>query len=111
MARKNLNRPVKRRKSAGETGNFQGGQVSTATSSRDRFADRDYKDILMELAGNPTVRYVAAGIATALLTRLANNWADKYPEISKFIRENVDSLEGKFGSLKEGLASTDGQRH
>lgn len=66
----------------------------------------DYQDILRDLAASPTVRYVAGGLATALLTRLANNWADKYPEISTFIRDNLDNLETKFGISKEEVADT-----
>ncbi len=62
--------------------------------------DRDYKEILREFLSRPAVKYVAGGIATAMLTRLANNMAEKYPEISDFIRENMENLEGKLGEFR-----------
>lgn len=60
---------------------------------------RDYREIITELISNPAVKYVASGIATALLTRMANKMATRYPEISTFIKENLDDLEGKFGEF------------
>jgi hypothetical protein len=68
---------------------------------------RDYKEILREFISSPAVRYVAGGIATALLTRLANNMAERYPEISSFIRENMDNLEGKLGEFRQNLQGED----
>lgn len=78
---------------------------SSSRSSRNFFeaGNRDYREILRELASNPAVKYVAGGIATALLTRIANNMATRYPELSSFIRENLDSLEGKFGEYNRDL--------
>lgn len=79
---------------------------STSSSTKALNFRGDYQDILRELAASPTVRYVAGGIATALLTRLANNWADKYPEISTFIRDNLGNLENKLGISKDEIANT-----
>jgi hypothetical protein len=60
----------------------------------------DYKAIARELLNNPTVKYVAGGIATSLLTKLATKLSDRYPEISNFIRENMDTIESKFSDYR-----------
>ncbi len=78
----------------------------SSTRSRRNLLDAssgDYREILRELATNPAVKYVAGGIATALLTKFANKMAARYPEISSFIRENMDSLEGKFSEYNRDL--------
>lgn len=66
-------------------------------------SQKDYKAMLRELAANPAVRYVAGGIATAVLTKVANNLSQKYPEISRFISENLDGIEGRLGDFKNSL--------
>lgn len=71
--------------------------------------DRDYKDVLRDLASNPAVRYVAAGIATAVLTKIATNLSERYPELSHFIKENLDNVEGRLGDFKNNLG--DSARH
>lgn len=71
--------------------------------------DRDYMSLVRELVSNPTVKYVAGGIATAMLSRLATKLSDKYPEISKFINENLDTVESKFSSNR--LVDSDSARH
>lgn len=62
--------------------------------------ERDYREILREFITSPAAKYIAGGIATALLTRLANRLSDRYPEISEFIRENMDMLEGRMGEFR-----------
>lgn len=76
--------------SSRRSGNSRGGNTSS-----NRY-DRDYKEILKEFVASPAFRYAAGGIATALLSRLANNMSGKYPEISNFIRNNLDTVESKF---------------
>lgn len=83
--------------------------TSKSTRSRSRTMDRDYKDVLRELAANPAVRYVAGGIATAVLARIASNLSDRYPELSNFIKENLENVEGRLGDFKDSLA--DSARH
>lgn len=60
------------------------------------YGDRDYMTIVKEIISHPTVKYVASGLATAMLTRLATKLSDRYPEISEFIRENLDQVGGKL---------------
>lgn len=86
----------------------EGSTGSAGTMSMDSSKARHYKEVVRELANNPAVRYVAAGIATAFLTRIANNMSDRYPEISNFIKENLDNVEGKLGEFR---SSMDDQRH
>lgn len=76
-----------------------GSSVESSEGFYDDAGRRDYKEIITELISNPAVKYVASGIATALLTRMANKMATRYPEISTFIKENLDDLEGKIGEF------------
>jgi hypothetical protein len=73
--------------------------------------DRDIKKMLKEFASSPAVKYVAAGITTALLTRFANRINHRYPEISTFIRENMHTLEGKIEEFRNSMQSGYSQRH
>lgn len=67
---------------------------------------RNYRDTLLEWSERPAVRYVAGGIGLALIARFAVNMSDRYPELTRFFRENLDSVEGKLREFR-GLA--DGQ--
>lgn len=68
--------------------------------------ERDYMSIVKEIVSHPTVKYVASGLATAMLTRLATKLSDKYPEISEFIRENLDQVGGKVASNRFNESGT-----
>jgi hypothetical protein len=80
-------------------------QKSTSSLSRHEGV-RDYKELLRDLAANPAVRYVAGGIAAAVLTKVATNLSERYPEISNFIKENLDNVEGRLGEFKNGLGES-----
>lgn len=73
--------------------------------------DRDMKEIMREFLTSPAVKYIAGGLATALLTRLANNLSGKYPEISSFIRENMGNLEERFGEFRSNMGRETSARH
>ncbi len=99
MAKRKLQTSVKRKLApALEAG-------SSARRSRSASSDSWFQ----ELISNPTVRYVAGGLATAIVTRLANNISEKYPEISSFLRDNLHQMESKFG-LEGGAFGRD-ERH
>lgn len=66
---------------------------------------------LQSFIANPAVRYVASGIATALLARMAKGLAAKYPEISRFVGEQMDTIEGKLVDFKNGLENDTVARH
>lgn len=80
-------------------------------TSRTEGSQRDYKTMFKELAGNPAVRYVAGGIATAILSRVAANLTQRYPEISRFIAENLDGIEGHLGEFKNNLNNEQVNQH
>lgn len=88
-------------KKSNRTSTRRNRESAEIVSSSGRSASRgtDYKEILKEFASNPAVRYIAGGLATAFLTRIANNMSERYPEISSFIRENIGTLETKFGHM------------
>ncbi len=62
-------------------------------------------NLFREIINNPAVRYAAGGIATAVLSRLASNMSEKYPELSHFLRENITSFEGKLGQYRDNFQS------
>ena len=66
----------------------------------------EYKDVLREFISNPAVKYVAGGIATAILARIATNISDRYPEISNFIKENLDTVEGKLNEFRNDYGAS-----
>ncbi len=83
------------------------GSAQSMDARNDSFQeDRDYKEILKDFISRPAVKYVAGGVAAAILARLANNMAGKYPEISDFLRENMDNLEAKLGEFRDTLQNT-----
>lgn len=81
-------------------------RLASGRSQSVGIGERDYMGIVRELVSNPTVKYVAGGIATALLTRLATKLSDKYPEISNFIRENLDTVESKLSGHDVGRSES-----
>lgn len=76
---------------------------STGMSSR----GSDYKNLIREFISNPAVKYMAGGIATAVLSRLATNMSEKYPELSRFLKENINSFEGRLDQYRPGFSGDD----
>lgn len=77
------------------------------SSPRRSSASGDYQHMLRELISNPAVKYIAGGIATSILSRLAQNMSEKYPELSRFLRENIDSFEGRLGQYRPSFGGED----
>ena len=65
----------------------------------------DYKALVSELYHNPTVRYIAGGLAAAVLNRMASRISNRYPEIGSFLKENITTFEGKLSQFKDGMNS------
>lgn len=59
---------------------------------------------IREFLRSRPIKTMAAGIGTAILSRLATNMTEKYPELARFLKENIESFEGKFG-LKHSATS------
>lgn len=68
---------------------------------------QNYRDTLLEWSERPAVRYVAGGIGLALIGRLAFSMSDRFPEVSRFFRENLDTIEDKLKEFR-GIESQDG---
>ncbi len=56
---------------------------------------------------SPAVRFVASGIATAVLGKIAINLADRYPQISQLLRDGLDSVEGKLADFSGAGADSE----
>ncbi|MES2525648.1 MAG: hypothetical protein V4598_01120 [Bdellovibrionota bacterium] len=112
MARKvanglNKRQPVRSRNSVKETSEHfstEDSNFETGSRSGSSLGGREnYGQLIRELISNPAVKYVAGGIAASILSRIATNMSTKYPEVSKFLRENIDSFEGRLGQYRSGL--------
>lgn len=103
MAKKVANgvnkKQVRRRSEIIDSGESNFSTRSTGSSSRS-----EYSQLIREFISNPAVKYMAGGIATAVLSRLATNMSEKYPELSRFLRENIDSFEGRLGQGRPGFS-------
>ncbi len=54
----------------------------------------------------PATMYVAGGIGAALLTRFAIKYYKSHPEISTFVEDKIDTVEGKLKEYRTTLASS-----
>jgi hypothetical protein len=72
---------------------------------------RDERQILRDLLQSPATKYIASGLATALLTRFAKRLSDHYPEISQFIRENLDMLEERMAQYRTEFYGSEIHKH
>ncbi len=107
----NKRQPVKKNSSLDTGKHFSSSESNFETGSRSGSSlisgRENYSQLIRELISNPAVKYVAGGIAASILSRLASNMSVKYPEVSKFLRENIDSFEGRLGQYR---SSMDGDR-
>ena len=99
-ARKSSSVSSTRRQGRSSTGEESSEYESAGRSTR-RASGADISS-LSQMFSNPAVRYVAGGIATAVLTKLAANIQDKYPQISQFLREGIESMEGRLSEFNGG---------
>ena len=90
-------------------GRRSGSTRSVRSSSALERNYRNYRDTLLEWSERPAVRYVAGGIGIALLGRFALSMSDRYPEVSRFLRENLDTIEDKLREFRgiEGQEGTE----
>lgn len=78
--------------------------VATSAPRAELHHNRDIKEMIRDFAANPAVKYVAGGIATAILTKLASSLSGRYPEISRLLNENLENFEGKLREFRGGSA-------
>jgi len=69
---------------------------------------KSYGEVLYRLTEHPALRYVAGGIATALLSRAVQGLKSRYPEISNVLRENFDYLEEKLTHFSGNMNKSSG---
>ncbi len=94
-----MNKRTSRARKLTDRSDFESGS-NFQTSPRRSSSSGDYQHMIRELISNPAVKYIAGGIATSILARLAQNMSEKYPELSRFLRENIDSFEGRLGQYR-----------
>jgi hypothetical protein len=82
------------------------GDHSTIFSNISDFSSSK-RGVLMDVVNNPAFKYVVGGIATAVLTKVVTSMSDRYPEISNFLRENLETIEDKLTEFKGTLGDTD----
>ncbi|MFL5785742.1 MAG: hypothetical protein ACJ76H_14085 [Bacteriovoracaceae bacterium] len=107
MARKVANgrnkKQTRRDVNLGTGTSFEGGSNFEIGNRLSNLNSSELSSKLREFIDNPMVKYVAGGIATAILSRLATNMGEKYPELSRFLRENIDTFEGRLGQYRSGM--------
>lgn len=97
MAKRTTQRAAAGRKS----GKASGSRRSSTALERNY---RNYRDTLLEWSERPAVKYVAGGLGLAVLGRFAYQLSDRYPEIARFIKENIDTVEDKLREFR-GIGS------
>lgn len=65
----------------------------------------NYKNLIRNLSSNITTRYVLGGIAGMLLVRFAMKYYREHPEISDFLRDNFENVEGRLRQYRQNLSS------
>ena len=75
--------------------------------------DFNVKEIVQQLMANPTVRYIAVGLATTLVAKISSKLSGRYPEISTFVKESFPNfdLEEKIKQFKDGQGGSSGVAH
>ena len=79
------------------------GSTSSRSSSR---TSGEQMGFFKELIANPAVKYVAGGIASAMLTKFVDKLAVRYPEISRLLSENLDGIESRLSDFRNGQSSS-----
>lgn len=92
--------------------------MATRTSGRTQAARRrrtpaerryeNFRSIILEWSDKPAVKYVAGGIGLAILARLAYGVSERYPEIARFVRENLETVEERLRDLRGTSAESRG---
>jgi len=74
---------------------------STRSSSQSTSSGSKFFDKLKDIYDNPAARYIAAGLATAALAKTVQSLSTRYPEITKLLKESLDSFEGKLAEFQD----------
>lgn len=72
----------------------------------------NFKNILRKIKANPVSMYLAGGVGAFFLGRFAIRYYRSHPEISTFLKENFDTVEGKLREYKDSIMSEESEaRH
>lgn len=72
----------------------------------------NYKNVLRKMKANPLSMYIAGGVGAFFLGRFAIRYYRSHPEISTFLKENFDTVEGKLREYKDSIMSGESEaRH
>lgn len=72
----------------------------------------NYKNVLRKIKANPLSMYIAGGVGAFFLGRFAIRYYRSHPEISTFLKENFDTVEGKLREYKDSIMSEESEaRH
>lgn len=98
---------------ADSSSNYSSSKKTSRLSPLGNGADFNVKEVVQQLMANPTFRYIAAGLATTLVSKLSTKLAGRYPEISTFMKESFPNfnLEEKIKQFKDGHSSSAGVAH
>ncbi len=64
-----------------------------------------YKNLIRYLSKNTAAKYVLGGIAGVVLVRFAMRYYREHPEISDFLRDNFENVEGRLRQYRQNLSS------
>jgi hypothetical protein len=66
--------------------------------------------LIKEVVSNPAVQYLAAGVVISALTQVSARLSKRYPQISNFIKENLDKVEDKLGQFNNTDSGSNADR-
>ena len=91
--------------SARKVSNRRVAGLSALTDGRTSIVNQS-SNFFSDLYARPAFKYVAGGLAIALAGRLVMKMSGSYPQISSFVKENLDLIEGKLQDFR-GIGSAD----
>lgn len=70
-----------------------------------KFMKKKHVKQLKKMASNPAVRYLAAGFISAVSIQVLRKLSERYPEISEFLKENLELVEDKVANFRSRVRS------
>lgn len=65
----------------------------------------NYQNLIRNLSSSNATKYVLGGIAGVLLVRFTMRYYREHPEISDFLRDNFENVEGRLRQYRQNLSS------
>lgn len=67
-----------------------------------KFNGNNYKNVVRDFSKSSSLLYLVGGIGAFFLGRWALRYYQNHPEISEFIKENVDTVEARLREFRGG---------